>query len=52
MSLWDFIQQASRRKHSRKEWGAKMHDEFTTEEEKAELLKELEEAGGYENLPE
>lgn len=50
-SLWDYIENASRRRHSKKEWGKKLHDPNTTEEEKAELLKEMEEAGGYENLP-
>jgi len=51
MSLWEYIQNAAKRKHSKKEWGALMHNPDTTEEEKLELMKELESAEGYENLP-
>ena len=50
-SLWDYIKEASRKSYNKKDWGRKMHDPNTTEEEKQELVKMLEEAGGYENLP-
>lgn len=45
------ILMASQSAMSKGEFGRVMHDPESTEEEKAEALEKLAEAGGYENLP-
>lgn len=51
MSLLDMLNAASSRESMTKdEFGRVMHDPNATEEEKAEALRMMEEAGGYENL--
>lgn len=51
-SLLDVLNKvASRKTVSRKEFGKIMHDENITDEKKFEILKEVEDFGGYENLP-
>ena len=51
MSLLDVLNAgAARQCMTKDEFGRVMHDPDATEEEKAEALRMLEEAGGYENL--
>lgn len=51
MSLLDYLNaNAARASITKDEFGKIMHDPNATEEEKAEALRMMEEAGGYENL--
>lgn len=51
MSLLDMLNaEAARKSMTKDEFGRIMHDPNATEEEKAEALRMLEEADGYENL--
>lgn len=51
MSLLDVLNaEAARRSMTKDEFGRIMHDPNATEDEKAEALRMLEEADGYENL--
>lgn len=51
MSLLDMLNmQAAKRTLTKEEFGRVMHDPNATEEDRAEALRMLEEADGYENL--
>lgn len=51
-SLLDVLNKiATRKTVTRKEFGEIMHDDKLTDEQKFETLKEVEDLGGYENLP-
>lgn len=51
LSLLDLLNQASSAKTlTKEEFGRIMHDPDATDEEKAEALRQLQEADGYENL--
>lgn len=51
MSLLDYLNaNAAKVSMTKDEFGKVMHNPDATEEEKAEALRMMEEAGGYENL--
>lgn len=50
MNMLEFLMRASSSLPTKSEFGRLMHDEETTEEEKQRILKQVEEAGGYDNL--
>lgn len=51
-SLLDVLNKvASRKVVSKEEFGKIMHDDSVTDEEKFDILKEVEDFGGYDNLP-
>lgn len=51
MSLLDYLNaNATKASMTKDEFGKVMHNPDATEEEKAEALRMMEEAGGYENL--
>jgi hypothetical protein len=50
-SLLDVLNNAAKKKLTKEEFGHIMHDEDSTEEEKMEALKDLENLGGYDCLP-
>lgn len=51
ISLLDLLnEQAAKRTLTKKEFGQIMHDPNKTDEEKAEALRIMQEADGYENL--
>lgn len=53
MSLLDYLNaNAAKASMTKDEFGKIMHNPDATEEEKAEALRMMEEAGGYENLGE
>lgn len=50
MNMLEFIMRAASSLPTKSEFGRLMHDDETTEEEKQRILKQVEEAGGYDNL--
>lgn len=50
MSMLDFIMKMTS-VPTKSEFGRIMHDDGTSEEEKQRVLRAVDEAGGYDNLP-
>lgn len=50
-SLLDVLNNAAKKTITKEEFGHIMHDDDSTEEEKKEALKALENLGGYDCLP-
>jgi len=53
ISLLEYLERQARARGTltRAEFGRIMHSAYATDEERARALQELEDAGGYENLP-
>lgn len=50
-SLLDVLNNAAKKKMTKEDFGRIMHDEMSTEQEIQEALKDLQDLGGYECLP-
>lgn len=50
MNMLEFLMRAASSLPTKSEFGRLMHDDETTEEEKQRILRQIEEAGGYDNL--
>lgn len=50
MNLLEFMEKMAATVHTKSEFGKYMHDPDIDEETKQQILKEVERAGGYDNL--